>query len=191
MIKHLITATDKFNYNKLHSVLKFFTQGNIIALRALDLFLIDKTNTDIVYENTPVLILDLEDVIKDKIGEITEENFPERHDFLMQHKFILPIGIVVGEHDNSLSNTLPFLYIDSHITPDEDSFKFQCEISLLQPFVGNARFLSEEAKDVLRTLKTEYFKWINDNFSIIKDEVNLSDNTRVELRYTPKVKNND
>lgn len=191
MIKHLITATDRFNYNKLHSLLKFFTQGNIIALSALNLSLTDKTNTDIVYKNTAVLILNLEDVIKDKIGEPTEENSTERYDFLMQHKFTLPLGIVMSEHNSSLSNKLPFLHIDSYATLDKAPFKCQREISLLQPFVGNSRFLSEEAKDVLRTLKTEYFKLINDNFNIIKDGVKLSDNTQAELRYTPKVKNND
>lgn len=199
MIQHPTIVTDIFNYQVLQSLLEDFTRytpdakiyaqlnhsGNLISHMKYV-----KIDDSVTFKYLPKLTFDITNVMYTRLGR----KIDKVNEFLYTYRFCLPIYILTDKPISPKEKDLCHIVVQSYREYKLSSARISCDI-YLDSYLNN---VSDYNKiNAIVTFCTEYCKWIDNNFRVIR-EIKISSEVRennshlaYELRYKPKVKNND
>lgn len=203
MIQHPALVTDIFNYQVLQSLLEDFTRyttdAKILAQLNHSGNLINYTNyvnneDSLTFKYLPKLTFDITNVVYTRLGRTIDLASSKVNEFLLTHRFCLPMHILTDKPISPKDKDLCHIVIQSYKEHKLSGTRINCDIYL----DSSTLFKSDYNKiDVITTFCTEYRKWIDNNFRVVR-EIKISSEVRENnshlayaLRYMPKVKNND
>ena len=202
MIQHPTIVTNIFNYQVLQSLLEDFTRytpdakilsqlnhsGNLIS----HLNYVKYVNSDGngAFKYPPKLTFDITNVMYTRLGR----KIDKVNEFLRMHRFCLPMYILTDEPISPKEKDLCHIVVRSYKEHKLSGNRISCDI-YLDSYLNN---VSDYNKiEAISAFCIEYCKWIDNNFRVVR-EIKISSEVKennshlaYELRYIPKVKNND